>query len=727
MTRLKDVEFGEFYFSPQDDIVRDFFIPALKNSDEYDRTTGFFTSSSLIELSVGVCDLATRHGKIRIITSPRLYPEDVLAIKHGYEMAKAVGDSMIRNFDRPEDPESLDRMALLSELISIGVLEIKVGIMKNLDQYPDAMFHPKFGIMCDSEGSSIAFTGSMNESRNGLGGNWDHIEVSSTDPIYSKRISILKNKFEKLWSNEDDSVMVIELPKIAQDLIDGYRSSKSMLDLDKRILDKYNIKSDSIYFKTPDWLKKNKRQYQEDAVEKWVSANYCGIYNMATGTGKTKTALRSLERLYNDKPNDGIFTVIVAPQKHLVDQWAEEVRNFSVNPIVGHSDHGSDWKKKFRQQMLLYRKNPINSCLVTTISSFTSGEVQQWISKIKNLALVVDEAHNMGSSNRLIKLPDNARYRLALSATMDRYKDESGTKGLHNYFGEECIHFTLEEAIGKYLSNYNYYPIICHYNRDEYNKLIDSNESLDAILKSDVSNKIKMTAKSEYLEYSYTLNAKMESKFDNLKQLMRNYVGKNHFLVYSGKVKTDEEGTFDIDSHCEFMSAIDKTSKILGKDGGLGMKISRITYKEDAKERQQIIKDFDSGDTEGIVAISCLDEGVDIPSIKTAVIMSSSDNPREYIQRRGRVLRICEGKEYADIYDFVVIPKAFDEVVPNSPHSGIELKMIAKEMRRMREFSNVALNPEETQKLFNKISSAYEVDIDEIIRIYGEELYGQSG
>ena len=216
----------------------------------------------------------------------------------------------------------------------------------------------------------------------------------------------------------------------------------------------------------------------------------------------------------------------------------------------------------------------------------------------------------------------------------------------------------------------------------------------------------------------------LKREFENLKSLMKNYVGKDHFLVYSGKVKTDDEGTFDTGSHADFMNAIDKTSKILGKDGGLGMKISRITYKEDAKERQQIIKDFDNGDTEGIVAISCLDEGVDIPSIRTAVIMSSSDNPREYIQRRGRVLRICEGKEFADIYDFVVIPKKFEEVVPNSPHSGIELKMIAKEIRRMKEFSKVALNPDETEKLFNKISSAYRISIDEIMKVYGEELNG---
>lgn len=156
---------------------------------------------------------------------------------------------------------------------------------------------------------------------------------------------------------------------------------------------------------------------------------------------------------------------------------------------------------------------------------------------------------------------------------------------------------------------------------------------------------------------------------------------------------------------------------------GLGMKISRITYKESASERKRIIEEFDRGDTEGIIAISCLDEGVDIPSIQTAVIMSSSDNPREYIQRRGRVLRQHSGKESADIYDFIVVPKALHEVDPRSAHVGIELKMLAKEIRRMKEFAKPALNSDHTEKLFRDISVAYGITIDEIMEVYGEEYH----
>ncbi len=720
---LKDVLFEEFYFPPQDDVISKFFIPALKCSDEYDRATGYFTSSALIELSIGVCDLARRGGKVRVITSPRLFSEDVIAIKRGYDLAQTVGESMATHFEEPKDLEDLDRLSLLSELISMGVLEMKVAVMKNLDSYPNAMFHPKFGIMIDEYGNKVAFTGSMNESQNGLKGNWDHIEVSLADPIYQKRISKLQERFDRLWNGLDESVLTLDMPEVVKELIGRYKVTKSMLDLDELLLKNHLNESEpeSVYFKSPDWLNANPRPYQEEAIQNWVDAGYYGIFNMATGTGKTKTALRALERLYNAKPDEGIFTVIVAPQKHLVDQWAEEIKQFGVTPLVGHSDADSGaWKERFRRKVMQYRAEPVNACLVTTIASFSMREVQEWIEKIDHLAIVIDEAHNMGSSSRLNKLPLNADYRLALSATMDRYNDAIGTYLLRDYFGKDCIYFPLEKAIGKYLTNYNYYPIVCYYSQSEYNEIVCRNEALDAILCSSANEKTKKKAKQEYVEYGYTLNAKMESKFTNLERLMRRFVGNNHFLVYSGKVKTDDLGDFENSSHNEFLHAIDKCVRILGMNG-LGMKISRITYKENAEDRKRILSEFEKGDTEGIVAISCLDEGVDIPSIRTAVIMSSSDNPREYIQRRGRVLRLSVGKDHADIYDFIVVPRPLDEVKPDQKHIGLELKILAKEIRRMEEFARSSLNPDETEAFFREITAAYGIPIADILENYGVE------
>ncbi len=721
MSGFKDLTLKNFYYPPDDDVVRDFFIPVLKKTIEYDRATGFFSSSALVELSVGICDIAKKGGKIKAITSPRLSSEDIEAIKHGYDLPSVIGESMVKNFVIPEDPESMDRLSLLSGLVSSGILELKVAVMKNLNDYPNAMFHPKFGIMSDEDGEMVTFVGSMNASENGIGGNWELLDVNSIDPIFDSRKAELKKKFDDLWNGVDQHTMVIDMPKVVNDLICSYKSKAELLDLDEKLLNKYDEPKNSVFFKSPDWVISNKRPYQEEAVQNWVNDGYRGIFNMATGTGKTITALCALERLYNENPDEGIFTIIIAPQKHLVDQWAREVRNFGVDPLVGHSDvsHG-DWKLQFRRKMLRYEDRPSNLCMVTTISSFASKNIQEWLEKITNLAIVVDEAHNMGSGLRLSKLLGNAKYRLALSATMERFNDSSGTAALKNYFGKECINFALKDAIGKYLSNYNYFPILCCYSSDEYDKIVEKNGVLNEILNSSVSEKEKNKARKDYVQYSYTLNAKMNSKFDALRELMCDHVTEDHFLVYCGKVRTDDEGTFDDESHRDFISAIDKSISILGM-GGLGMKVSRITYRESAEDRKRIIDEFNKGETQGIVAISCLDEGVDIPSIRTAVIMSSSDNPREYIQRRGRVLRLYPGKDHADIYDFIVIPKLLEEADPESKNAALELKILAKEILRMKEFSTSALNPEKTDSIFKKIESAYEISVNDIISQFGAE------
>jgi len=721
MGDFSDLDLKDFYFPPQDNVTRDFFVPVLKKSESYLRATGFFSSTSLVDMSVGICDLASRGGSIKVITSPRLSQEDVFAIKNGYDMYQALGDSMVRDFEKPEDIESLDRLTLLSELIARGILKIKIAVMRNIDQYPNSIFHPKFGIMSDVCGNKIAFSGSMNETRNAMVANWDMVEVYHSDDAESRRAKVLEDKFDMLWNGRDSAVSVMDMPSVVQDIFDGYRTGELDLDLDERLLKKYDSKkTESVFFKSPEGFEV--RPYQEKAIEAWIENGYRGIFDMATGTGKTKTALCALEHLYNAKPDEGIFTIIVAPQKHLVDQWGVEVGNFGVAPIIGHSDAtAGSWKDKFRRKVLKGMDVPSNNCLITTISSFSSSEIQLWIPRIKNLAIVVDEAHNMGSTNLLAKLPSNASYRLALSATMDRYKDQSGTESLRRFFGTTCISYSLEDAIGKYLTNYYYYPICCMYNCSEYKMFVSSNEKLDEVLSNPHSSKAdKAKAKNDYIEYSYTLNAGMESKFQNLEHLMRGFEGKNHFLIYCGKTKVDSNGDYDEDSHSESIRAIDKTAQIVGMNG-IGLKISRITYREAAQDRKRILSEFDAGETDGLIAISCLDEGVDVPSIKTAVIMTSSNNPREYVQRRGRVLRLYPGKEYATIYDMVVLPRGLDDVAPDDCHAGLELKMLAKEIRRMNEFASASLNPECTQALLSKISKAYMISIDELIETYGED------
>lgn len=707
----EELKIKRHYFSPSDDVVKDFFIPVLSQSVTYDRAAGFFSSSSLIEVSVGICELVKSGGKIRVIASPNLSKDDVEAIKNGYELKNVARNAMIRDFEHPSDSESINRLSFLENLISNGFFEIKIALMKNIDLYPDSMFHPKFGIMQDADGNRISFVGSMNSSKNALGGNWENVSTS-----YSmwdvEGIEELSNKFERLWSDVDDSAFVIDAREIVSDMLSHYHTEYIDYTLD----DYFKSKKESIFFKCPSYIKLE--DYQKSTISRWIENEYCGIFDMATGSGKTITALCALEKLYNNE-DGGIFTIIVCPQIHLVDQWAENVREFGVEPIIGYSNSPSgDWKNSVKRLLLRSKSGKLNSCLITTNSSFVKKDVQELLKTIKTkFALVIDEAHNIGSELGLSALPNNATYRIALSATIERYKDKRGTESLKSYFGQECAGYTLEKAIGKRLTPYNYHPIPCVMSESEYQRIIDINDRIELIMNDPhIPESKKLQEVKELNVHGVRILSSLNSKFDTLKFLGNQMIDESHILVYCGKGKWVED-EIDLTEHAENVRIIDRAVEILGHNG-LGMNVSRFTCTESPKERKEIKTEFTEGRTSVMIAISCLDEGVDIPAIKTAIITSSSDNPKEYIQRRGRVLRKFPGKDCAEIYDLISIPVSLDESNCCNLNYNTELKLLSKELNRIIEFSRLAKNPEETNNLIKKIEKSYNTDLNSIMAMY---------
>ena len=704
------------YFSPRDDIVGDFIVPALKDAIRYDRATGFFSSYSLIDTSVGVCTLAKKNGKMRIITSPRLLEDDVKAIKEGYDLKETIKFAMVRDFEVPSSTDEENRLSLLAYLIAHNILEIKIAVMNDLEQYPDAIFHAKIGIMYDAEGDVIAFTGSANETRNGLGGNWDHVSVTKYCEDSSK-VDGLSAVFEELWNNLDPTTTVFEMPEVISELINSHYTDSGVLELDNQL---FLRNTRSIYFTCP----KNIviRDYQKNAVDSWENHDFHGLFNMCTGTGKTITALLSLERLYNST-NEKIFTIIVCPQRHLVDQWADNIRQFGVEPIIGYSGSPQkDWKSCLKREIMISNSRGRNNCLITTIASFSSEELQEWICDIKSkIALVVDEVHNIGSKQRIYSLPVNANYRLGLSATIDRYNDIQGTIKLREYFGQECIEFTLEQAVGVVLTNYKYHPIPCVMDDDEYNMFVEINKNIEMIT-SNISISENQKNKSIKLLKIRGLNliSGLKSKYGVLSTIVQQLEQQTHILVYCGKARWKGD-LQDEDSVSDCTRLIEKATQILGING-VGLSISQFTYQEDPKERREIIREFTSGRTNVIAAMSCLDEGVDIPSIKTAIITSSSDNPKEYIQRRGRVLRRFPGKEYAEIYDLIAIPRDLD--ICNSSNVGVDVekKLLSRELKRIVEFSRLCINQSESEDLIEMICDSYDTSLNSILNQYQEEL-----
>lgn len=714
---LRDLSIKSAYFSPRDDIVADFFIPVLKESIQYDRGTGFFTSAALVELSRGIMGVICNGGHIRMITSPRFTDDDWETIKSGYDIKQRMSEAMIREL-KIEDEDYLDNIILLSKLIISGRLDIRVAIMK--DQELESMFHAKFGTMVDSDGNSIAFTGSVNDSYLGLRRNGEMISVVERhfSPDDDNE-HLIQNNFNILWDGKDPTVMVYELPDDVVDKFHNYSClnfTEGFIDLDTG---EFLNCQKSVFFSRPNSIVP--KDYQKNAVKEWVSRGYNGMYNMATGTGKTIAAMLSLERLYNDL-GGGLFTIIVCPQKHLVDQWTEIVKSFGVYPIVGYSDYKiSDWKSRFTS-IILSASEKTNCCLITTINSFCMDDTQKWISRIKKLVLIVDEVHNMGSKNRLAKLPPNALYRLGLSATIDRYKDPVGTAKLREYFGEECINLPISEAIGKVLTNYYYHPHVCYFSEEEFSQFQGINSEIERIQGNpSLTQKRRQSLIREQQLKGILLISRLKSKFESLEQIVSEMVNEDHILIYCGRTRfKDDDEDDDKELQAIGVRIVDKVVEMLGIGGtsNLDIKLSQFTYMEKPEERRNILQSFQAGDIQALVAISCLDEGVDIPSIRTAIITSSSENPKEYVQRRGRVLRRYPGKEFAVVYDLVAIPRNLDSRNDSRYSADLEMKLLCREVSRIQEFAKDSINPEESQELLDRISNSYGESIEDMLDCY---------
>lgn len=695
---FKEIDIRGSYRTPFDDISNEFLIPVLMSSKKYCRATGFFTSESLARLSDGIGPFASRGGLIRIITSPKLRSDDLEAISKGYDIKEIINNSILREIEECKGNFPEERLNLLANLVANGTLEFKIAFMETNSSIE--IFHSKFGIFEDYHGNKVGFTGSMNETGMGLKGNFERIHVfNSWEDL--KRIKWDQELFDSLWNDNEPEVRVLDFPKAARDkLKELFLSPTGYKTTDKCI---------NGSFQKPNEIEL--RDYQLKAIDAWEANSFRGIFNMATGTGKTITALSALDRLYKVKGH-GIVTIIVCPLKHLVEQWADNIRKFGIEPIVGHStSKHKDWKTRLDNKIRLMNieeKPNDNFYLITTNSSYFSDDVQNILKQNKSkTVLVVDEVHNIGKRAIENSLDGEIEFRLGLSATVERYKDRKGTDSILDYFDGICIEYGLEEAISEnMLVPYYYHPILCYMTEDEYDEFTAINHEIEEIENSNIDPILKLAEMRDLEIRGARLMARMKDKFDNLRLIADSIKHESHILVYCGATKLwdeDEDALFD-----DGLRAIDKATSILG--GELRIRASQFTYKEDVVERKEIIEDFSNGVIQVLIAIRCLDEGVDIPAIRTALLLSSSDNPKEYIQRRGRVLRRYPSKEYATIFDFIALPKPIHgEDYNNQEIKSNEIKYLSREIKRMMVFSDLCLNPEETDGLIDDLESFYDV------------------
>lgn len=710
-----EIEIKEEYRSLQDDIVKEFYYPLLRAAQKYQRAVGFFSSSALIEISKGITGLIQNGGAIELIASPKLSQEDVEAIEKGMALREEIIAARLNDsIEVPKNEQEEKRLNLLINLIAQGKLTIKIAVLEKNKRL--GIYHEKMGLLTDCEGNVVAFSGSMNESNTAFEHNYESIDVykSWNGGSDAKRVLNKQLAFQSMWNNRQPWMEVLEFPEASRRKLFQYRKNEEIdYSLDKELEQSENSsveRKKQFHLpepKIPEWLEI--REYQREAIAQWKEQKYRGIFDMATGTGKTYTGLAAICRLYDDLQGN-LAVVIICPFQHLVEQWLEDLEVFSIRPIVAYSaPKYKDYLPKLRKEVFEYNLQSRRFIsLITTLDTFSSDKVQEQLRKIrKNLLLVVDEAHNMGAGSYRRLLDEKYTYRLALSATFDRHNDVEGTEELYDFFGKKCIEYSLEQAMKEgMLTKYNYYPIPVYLSEDELEKYNRISAEIAKNVMLDKKGKAKLNEKGKKLAIKRAgIAAGAINKIQLLVDTIQDYKKENHILIYCGAAKI-HEGGFDGGIENDIRQ-IDKITQKLGLE--VGMKVAQFTSRENAAQRNILKKEFAAGDElQALVAIKCLDEGVNIPAIKTAFILASTTNPKEYIQRRGRVLRLSPGKEIADIYDFVTLPRNLS-LVPylSKEEMKYDKALVKNELSRVLEFQRLAENSYDSTELIFKIKDAY--------------------
>ncbi|WP_333160394.1 DNA phosphorothioation system restriction enzyme, partial [Microcoleus sp. Pol12B4] len=436
------------------------------------------------------------------------------------------------------------------------------------------------------------------------------------------------------------------------------------------------------------------RQYQRVAVANWFANQGRGTLKMATGSGKTITALAIATELYN-KINLQVLLVI-CPYCHLVNQWARESEKFGLKPILAF-DSARSWQNKLAAGLYEVRSGErAFLTIITTNATLMGDSLRSQLRYFPEKTLIIgDEVHNLGAPRLGESLPRNIGLRLALSATPERHFDEQGTEAILDYFGPVLQpELTLADAIRqKALVHYLYYPILVELTEAETRKYSRLTQKIGWALWGDEKVEENDALTTLLMQRARLIGA-AANKLVALRELMIHRLDTAHTLFYCG------DGAIEGGARRNNNRQLTETAKLLGSE--LGYRVNTYTAATPLAERERLRQQFESGELQGLVAIRCLDEGVDIPAIRNAVILASSSNPRQFIQRRGRILRPHPGKERATLFDMIVLP-------PDLGRETLEVErnLLRKELKRFLEFADLADNAGEARVKLLQIQRRY--------------------
>lgn len=667
-TSFEDLDLPRVIDSSSDDLMDDFYLPLLSRSKRYRRGVGYFTTNWVRSAARGIANLAENGGEVQWIVSPILEREDWQAIKKG-DQAKT--DTVLQNSlnntisDLRYDLEYETRNAV-AWMIADGLLEIRLAVPQNK---LSGDFHDKFGVLYDWNDNRVSFHGSQNDSEQAL----QNYEAYTVDCDWisdreEEGVNMQEKRFVNLWENHDENVRIFTIPESVEEEIAELR------DHDNR---PYEFPDAEFESKKEITL----RNYQRKAVDEWFNNDHRGLFRMATGTGKTFTALAALDE-YVDEIAEPLLCVISVPQKHLARQWAEEMEVFGLEkPKFIYYSANPEWKSDLSRAISNLELGITDfECVITTHQTFSSDQFMEKVSQLTGDAILIgDEVHGIGSEQRREGLLETYTARIGLSATPERHYDEEGTNFLIDYFDKITFEFSLEDAIPQYLTPYNYHPVVVEMDEDELEEYRQMTQSVAAANSSDdVEEEVVDILQSQRAD----IIKEAINKYDSLRDILRKMNEIEHLLVYTNHAQIDTVG------------------EILNE---FGVMHHRFTHEESDDLREELLACFEEGEYEALVAMRCLDEGVDVPATRTAVLMANTGNPMQFIQRRGRVLRKAEGKERAVIYDILVVPT----LKPDADIAASEEYILEKELRRFEEFAETAENEYQARNKIEDLRIAY--------------------
>ena len=687
------------YSSEDDNLYEDFFLPTLSDAVTYKRAVGFFLLGVLLNTPTALSKIVESNGRVQLIFGKLIAADDFEAISKGLAQPWSVDE--LPRFDQliEENKGNLleFRIRLLAWLFTTGQLEIKVAIR------PQGMFHQKIGILEDRLGDTISFSGSMNET------------ISALDPRYnSEEISVFRSwnegqktyvanhvgNFDRLWSGETgSSTVVCALPDAIEEglnfVAETFPDAPSSDQEYKRVraFVERNQRQSTSKPSVPDTINGSPfsmRPHQIEALRKW-SENECnGILELATGAGKTITAIFAATKTV--EANEGIALVVAVPYQDLADQWCEELRVFNIHPVRCYGAR-AEWEEKTRSYL---RRNAGTQrefvAIVVVNKTMKSDHFQSFASQLdpNRLFFIGDECHHHGGQGFTDKLLPEARFRIGLSATPFHYLDNESNQRLRSVYDRSVFKYGLADAVKDgVLTPYEYIPIPVELTPNEaqdYHDLSDQIARAFAAAKEDMSGPSGNNLKSLLMRRSRLVGA-AENKMVELENLLRRSKVKSHSLFYcsDGRTLVTDDAEEDEYPNQEELKQRYAVARALAKEG---VRVSPFTSDENRWQRREILRRFKTGETEALVAIRCLDEGIDVPACQTAYLLASSRNPRQFVQRRGRILRRATNKDQATIYDFVVVMAESD-----SRRDDTAVDFLRNELERVADFARHSLYP----------------------------------